>query len=148
MVDCDSRVKGRTGAAGVTEDSCASANPSSELNSFKFGKNMLAGEGEILTFVGLCPNEAVMCNGSVADNQNRKSKVDEHERSMIDFGKDKIFEGHGERGLFNKGTLGFTNLCIILLLLLVLFTLTLTLFIVVIFVLLIILTTLVVTESR
>lgn len=84
MVDCDSRVKGRTGAAGATEDSCASANPSSELNSFKFGKNMLAGEGEILTFVGLYPNnEAVMRNGSVVDNQNRKREVDEHERSMI-----------------------------------------------------------------
>lgn len=77
MVDCDSRVKGRTGAAGVTEDSCASANPSSELNSFKFGRNMSAGEGEILTF-GLYPNEAVIRNGSVADNQNRKSEVDEH----------------------------------------------------------------------
>lgn len=43
----------------MTEDSCASANPSSELNSFKFDRDMLAREGEILAFVVLYPNGVI-----------------------------------------------------------------------------------------
>ena len=53
----------------MTEDSCASANPSSELNSFKFGKNMSAGKGDILVFVALYSNEAVWhCGGREQTN--------------------------------------------------------------------------------
>jgi len=55
----------------VTEDSCASANPSSELNSFKFGKDMLAEKGDILAFVALYSNGAVMRNGIVEEQSRR-----------------------------------------------------------------------------
>ena len=54
----------------MTEDSCASANPSSELNSFKFGKNMSAGKG-ILAFVALYSSEALMRNGIVEEGSRR-----------------------------------------------------------------------------